>query len=97
MSAAAYNRGSAVLTRAADAKMPAAHARADLAADADERAALVARVAQLEVELRRARRCVAELRRSKDARLSEARADAARSSLAISILCRIAFGAETPS
>ena len=91
MGSAAYNRGSRIGVLAADALMPEAQARADRRAHADEVLALRERVRLLERDLSRARRCLAALRYSHDARMVEARADAHTSALAISCLCRIAF------
>jgi hypothetical protein len=91
MGAAAYNRGSALLAREADAAMPSASARADRSAAKEHVERLQGRVVALEHELARARRCIAELRRSKAERLTEARVELARTQLSISILCRIAF------
>ena len=47
--------------------------------------------ARLERTLSKARRCIAELRRSKDARISELRSDIERSDAVIKKLCQIAF------
>jgi phage shock protein A len=91
MGAAAYNRGSALVSAAADAAMPIATLRAERNADKDENDRLRAQVARLESDLRRARRCIAELRRSKEERIAEHRADSRRSDAAISMLCHIAF------
>ena len=91
MGAAAYNRGSARVSAAADAAMPIATLRAARNAAKDENDRLRAQVARLESDLRRASRCIAELRRSKEERIAEHRADSRRSDAAISMLCRIAF------
>jgi molecular chaperone GrpE (heat shock protein) len=97
MGAAAYNRGSRIVSREADEAMPAASARADRDATKAERARLLAQVASLEDQLARARRCIAELRRSKDARMAEAAADRSSGRAAIKILTRLAFPAPAPS
>lgn len=91
MGAAAYNRGSKIVRRDADAHARAAILRADHEASKDEAARMRERILQLERELARARRCIAELRRSKGARLSEARAEQASSDAAIKVLTKIAF------
>jgi hypothetical protein len=91
MGAAAYNRGSRLTSIAADAAMPLANKRTARAAQRDVESDLRAQVVRLEADLARARRCIAELRRSKDERMAEARVDAERSAFAISTLCRIAF------
>lgn len=79
------------LARELDPVAAAAMARAERRAHADDRARLLERVAILERDLKRARRCIAELRRARDARADETRADASRSDAAIRILTRIAF------
>jgi predicted nucleic acid-binding Zn-ribbon protein len=65
--------------------------RADRQAAKDETQVLRERIARLERELSRARRCIAELRRSKDARMSEARDDQNRSDAAIKMLAKLSF------
>ena len=94
MGAAAHNRGSKIIRREADEAMGGAIARNEREAVKAERAALLAQIDKLERELGRARRCVAELRRSKEARQSEARADASASAAAIKTLTRLAFPGE---
>jgi hypothetical protein len=91
MGTASYNRGSKLVQRAADTQAHAAGPRADREAFKEQLARLLERNAKLERELSRARRCVAELRRSKDAARAETRADQASSRFAISILARLAF------
>lgn len=91
MGAAAYNRGSKLISREADEAIPTALLRADREAHKAEVARLREQVARLESDLARARRCIAELRRSKDARLAEARAEQSSSAAAIGILTRLAF------
>lgn len=94
MGVAGYGRGSRLLTREIDQGAEQRARRAERDADRDRCAALTERIASLERDLARARRCIAELRRSKDARLTEARAEMATGDAAIRILTRIAF---TPS
>lgn len=96
MGIAAYNRGTKVLARDLASRLPAAHRRADRAAAQDQEARLQAQIAVLERDLARARLCIAELRRSKEARLSEARHALATSHAAIRILTRLAFPHEAP-
>jgi hypothetical protein len=98
MGAAAYNRGSKLISREADEAMGAAQARNEREAVKADRAALLAQVAKLKRDLGRARRCIAEPRRSKGERQSEARAEASSSATAIKILTRLAFPGdrETP-
>lgn len=91
MGAAAYNRGSRIASREADARMPVATARADQQARADEVARLREQVAALQSDLRRARRCLAAERAGRAA-LGVRLADAERvGAYSTSILCRIAF------
>lgn len=91
MGVGAYNRGSRVVTRDADAVMPQANARAARDAERDQLSALRAENARLQRDLQRARRCIAELRRAKEARMAEARAELSASQFAIRILTKIAF------
>ena len=60
MGAAAYNRGSRIASREADARMPVATARADQQAHADEVTRLREQVVALERELRRKDKALAE-------------------------------------
>lgn len=94
MSAAAYNRGSRVVSRDAVERVPHAIARNERAAIKDEASRLRAEVATLKRELARARRCLAACRYAHEEWMRESRADAARSDAAISTLCRIAFPAD---
>lgn len=91
MSAAAYNRGSRLVAQEADDRMPLARSRAERQAHKDEAERLRLQVTKLERELARARRCIAAMRLSHEARRSEWRASDSRSDAAISILCRVAF------
>lgn len=94
MGAAAYNRGTRNLSAEADAAMTSALVRAERLARDDENARLRRTAETLERDLARARRCIAELRRAKDARMTEAWAALNASDCAVSILCRLAFGAQ---
>ena len=91
MGAAAYNRGSRLVSREADERMPLASSRADRQAHKDEVARLREQVAALERDLARARRCIASERAGREAlrvRLSdEERANA----YGVGVLCRLAF------
>lgn len=91
MTAASYRRGSRVLMRDADRAMPEIHAREDARATKDEAARLRARIAELERDLRRARRCLAAERLAREARVAEARADRSAADFAIATLCKRAF------
>lgn len=93
MGVAQYNRGSRLAAREADARMPVAKARGEHQANTDEVTRLREQVATLERDLRRARRCLALMRLSHDARMAEARAAERDSASAIRILARVAFGA----
>jgi len=91
MTAASYNRGSRVLARDIDAAMPAAILRAGREADELDVARLRVRVASLERELQRARRCIAAERAGREAlrlRLSDSKREYA---FAVGILCKLAF------
>ena len=97
MGVAGHNRGSRVLSRDADERMPPAAARADRQASADESDKLRKRVAILERELRRARRCLAVERLGRErlrVRLSVAQGDYA---FGVGVLCRRAFPADMES
>lgn len=91
MGAAAYNRGTRAVARGADADAQPAAIRAERHALKDERARLLKRVAELEGDLRRARRCLAAERHGREQlrlRLLEAER---QYRFAVSILCRLAF------
>ena len=67
MSIAAYNRGSRLVAREADERMPVATSRADAQAHKDEIARLREQVTTLERALARARRCLASERAGREA------------------------------
>lgn len=67
MSAAAYNRGSRLVAREADERMPGALSRADRQAHKDEVVRLREQIATLERDLHRARRCLASERAGREA------------------------------
>ena len=91
MGAAAYNRGSRLVSREADERMPGALSRADRQAHKDEVVRLRERVASLERDLARARRCLASERAGREA-LRVRLADEERShALSVKWLCRLAF------
>ena len=91
MGAAAYNRGSRLVSREADERMPGALSRADRQAHKDEVARLREQVAALERELRRARRCLAAERLGRE-QLRVRLGDEERSyALSVKWLCRLAF------
>lgn len=92
MGAASSNRGSAVIRKHADEDIAPAVARADRDAYRAENERLRERVALLERDLARARRCLASTRYSHEQRMAEARDAATTNAMAIKILCRLAFG-----
>lgn len=85
MGAAAYNRGSRLLSREADERMPEAVSRADRQAYKDLIATLRGQVAALESDLRRARRCLAAERLGRESFRS--RLAKAESSHAFMVAC----------
>lgn len=91
MGAAAYNRGSRLVSREADERMPAATSRADAQAHKDEIVRLREQVTTLERALARARRCLASERAGREAlRVRLAAEDRARA-FGVGVLCRRAF------
>lgn len=96
MGAAAYNRGSAVLSREADRALGRTQERADRQALKDEAERLRAQLVEAQRDLARARRCIAELRSARDARNAEHRAKQSASDFAIRTLTRIAFPGDLP-
>lgn len=91
MSIAAYNRGSRLVSREADARMPLATARADRQAHKDEVARLREQIATLERDLRRARRCLASERAGREALRVRLAAEERAWAFGVGILCRLAF------
>lgn len=91
MTVAAYNRGTRIVSREADERMPVALSRADRQAHKDEVTRLREQVATLERDLCRARRCLASERAGREA--LRVRLAAAERSHALSVewLCRLAF------
>lgn len=91
MGAAAYNRGSRVISREADENMSSVIARANGQAHRDEAARLRVEVARLERDLARVRRCLAAERNGREQlRLRLARSERDYE-FSVSILCRRAF------
>ena len=94
MGAAAYNRGSQLVSREADERMPLASFRADRQAHKDEVARLREQVASLERDLRRARRCLAAERAARES-LRVRLADEERANAwGVGVLCRLAFSGD---
>ena len=91
MSAAAYNRGSRIVSRGADERMPVALSRADQQAHKDEIVRLREQVAALVRELRRARRCLAAERAGREALRARLAAEEMSHALSVEWLCRRAF------
>jgi chromosome segregation ATPase len=91
VSAAAYNRGSRVVSREADERMPSAALRADVQAYKDEIGRLREQVATLEREMRRARRCLAAERAGREALRSRLADEERANRFAVGVLCRLAF------
>lgn len=91
MGAAAYNRGSRLVSREADERMPAATSRADAQAHKDEVTRLREQVTTLKRDLRRARRCLAAERAGREA-LRARLIDAERANaFGVGVLCGLAF------
>ena len=91
MGSAAYNRGSRLVSKEADERMPLATARADRQAHKDEVARLREQIATLERDLRRARRCLASERAGRESlRVRLADEERARA-FGVGVLCRLAF------
>lgn len=91
MSIAAYNRGSRLVAREADERMPVATYRADAQAHKDEVTRLREQVTTLKRDLRRARRCLAAERAGREA-LRARLIDAERANaFGVGVLCGLAF------
>jgi len=91
VSATAYNRGSRLVSRAADERMPDAVRRADRQAYKDEVARLREQVATLERDLRRARRCLARERAGREALRVRLADEESANAFGTGVLCRLAF------
>ena len=91
MSIAAYNRGSRLVAREADERMPVATSRADAQAHKDEIVRLREQVAALERELRRARRCLAAERAGREAMRVRLAHEETSNAFGVGVLCRLAF------
>lgn len=91
MGAAAYNRGNRILRMEADDAMPVPNARAERQAHKDEIQRLRERVARLEGDLQRAKRCLAAERHGREQlRIRLATAEREHE-FGVLILCRLAF------
>ena len=91
MGVAAYNRGSRLMSRDADMRMPEANLMADIQAHKDVNARLRERVAELERDLGRARRCLAAERAGREALRVRLAHEQEASDFGIGVLCRLAF------
>lgn len=91
MSAAAYRRGSRLLSSEADKRMPAALSHADRQARKDEVSRLRELVAALERDLRRALRCLASERAGREALRVRLANEERANAFGVGVLCRLAF------
>lgn len=91
MTAAAYKRGSRIVSREADDRMPEAMRRADRQSHKDEIARLREQVAALESQLRRARRCIAAERACREALRVRLAHEERANGFGVGVLCRLAF------
>lgn len=91
MGAAAYNRGSSLVAREADERMPEAGGRAERMALMDEIAHLRERVSMLERDLTRARRCLAAERHGREQIRARLATNERTYEFAVGVLCRRAF------
>ncbi len=91
MSIAAYNRGSRLVAREADERMPVATSRADAQANKDEIARLREQVTTLERDLRRARRCLAAERAGREAIRARLFYEERANAFGVGVLCMLAF------
>ena len=92
MSIAAYNRGSRLVAREADERMPVATSRADAQAPhKDEIVRLREQVTTLERALARARRCLASERAGREALRVRLAAEERARAFGVGVLCRLAF------
>ena len=91
MGAAAYNRGSRLVSKEADEHMPGALSRADRQAHKDEVTRLREQVATLERDLRRARRCLASERAGREALRVRLADEERANAFGVGVLCGLAF------
>ena len=91
MGAAAYNRGSRLVSKEADERMPGAVSRADRQARKDEIVRMREQVATLERELRRARRCLASERAGRESLRVRLADEERANAFGVGVLCRLAF------
>lgn len=91
MGAAAYNRGSKRIRRSFDGEIETATRRASVRVEREVERRLREEIGRLQQDMKRARRCIAELRRSKEAIVQRTQEEQSRSDAAIRMLTRIAF------
>ena len=91
MGAAAYSRGSRLVAREADERMPVATSRADAQAHKDEVTRLREQVATLKRDLRRARRCLAAERAGREALRARLIDEERANAFGVGVLCGLAF------
>jgi predicted nucleic acid-binding Zn-ribbon protein len=91
MGAAAYNRGSRLVSKEADERMSAVTLRVGRQAYKDEASRLREQIAALEHELRRARRCLAAERAGREALRVHLANEERSHAFGVDILCRLAF------
>ena len=91
MGIAAYNRGSRSVSRETREGAAVVDAREEFLALADENARLRARVAQLDADLARARRCLASERAGREGLRQRLAAKEASYTFAVSTLCKRVF------
>jgi len=91
VSAAAYRRGSRLLSSEADKRMPAALSHADRQARKDEVSRLRELVTTLERDLRRARRCLAAERAGREALRARLADEESAYAFGVGVLCALAF------
>lgn len=96
MGAAAYNRGSRIGHKEADERIAGVALRADRQAHKDEIARLRDRVAALEHDLRRARRCLAAERAGRESLRVRLANEERSHAFTADILCHIARRAGVP-
>ena len=96
MGVAAYNRGSRIVSKEADARMTVPAIREDLQAYKEEISRLRKQVASLERCLSRARRCLAAERAGRDALRVRLVSEERSHAFGVGILCKLAFQVEEP-
>ena len=91
MSIAAYNRGSRLVAREANERMPVATSRADAQAHKAEIVRLREQATTLDRDLRRARRCLASERAGRESLRVRLADEERANAFGVGVLCRLAF------